>query len=86
MGLVAICQIKFQNAKLPDVMHLYPTAEDARITCAIVDAAARVRDLNFKYMSEGKGATVTARFGNDGITIIDPNSPQVFEHIYDKPL
>jgi len=38
-----------------------------------VDAAARVRDLNFKYMSEGKGATVTARFGKDGITICDPN-------------
>ncbi|MBL9143693.1 MAG: Gfo/Idh/MocA family oxidoreductase [Verrucomicrobiaceae bacterium] len=86
VGLVAICQIKFQNAKLPDVMHLYPTAEDARITCAIVDAAARVRDLNFQYMSEGKGATVTARFGNDGITIIDPNSPAVFDRIYDKPL
>ena len=40
---------------------IYPTAEDARITCAIVDAAASVRDLNFKYLQEGKGATVTAR-------------------------
>ena len=49
------------------------TAEEARITCAIVDAAAKVRDLNFKYMSEGKGATFTARFGPDGITICDPN-------------
>ncbi len=86
VGLVAICAIKFQQAKLADVASLYPTAEDARITCAIVDAAARVRDLNFKYMSEGKGATVTARFGPDGITIIDPNSPNVFERIYDKPL
>lgn len=27
---------------------LYPIAEEARITCAIVDTAARVRDLNFK--------------------------------------
>jgi hypothetical protein len=27
-----------------------------------VDAAAKVRDLNFKYMAEGKGATVTARW------------------------
>ena len=42
------------------VAGLYPTAEEARITCAIVDAAARVRDLNFKYLAEGKGATVTA--------------------------
>ena len=38
-----------------------------------MDAATRVRDLKFKYMSEGKGATVTARFGKDGITICDPN-------------
>jgi len=30
------------------VASLYPTAEEARITCAIVDAAAKVRDLNFK--------------------------------------
>ena len=31
------------------------------------------RELNFKYLAEGKGATVTARFGPDGITICDPN-------------
>jgi hypothetical protein len=73
------------------VAHLYPTAEDARITCALVDAAARVRDLNFKYLSEGKGATVTARFGPDGITIVDANRisegpAAVFEKIYDKAL
>jgi predicted dehydrogenase len=89
--LVAICQVKFAKATLESVAHLYPTAEDARITCALVDAAARVRDLNFKYMSEGKGATVTARFGPDGITIVDANRisdgpDAVFEKIYDKPL
>jgi hypothetical protein len=38
-----------------------------------VDAAARVRDLNFKYMIVGRGATVTARFGSDRIIICDPN-------------
>ena len=87
VGLVAVCQVKFKGARLADVADLYPTAEDARITCAIVDAAARVRDLNYKYMSEGKGAVVTARFGDDGITIIDPYNPAgVFEKIYDKPL
>ncbi|MBM3870331.1 MAG: hypothetical protein FJ392_05110 [Verrucomicrobia bacterium] len=32
-----------------------------------------MRDLNFKYLAEGKGATVTARFGKDGITLCDPN-------------
>jgi len=86
VGLVAVCAIKFQQAKLLEVMHLFPTAEDARITCAIVDAAARVRDLNWESMQQGKGATATARFGADGITIINPNSPAIFEKIYDKPL
>jgi len=65
--------------------------EEACITCAIVDAAARVRDLNFKYMSEGKGATVTARFGKDGITLCDPNrasegADKVFQCIYDEAI
>ena len=44
-----------------------------------------VRDLNFKYLSEGKGAPVTARFGLDGIMIIDPNRARegnVFQRIY----
>ena len=70
---------------------LYLTAEEARITCAIVDAAARVRDLNFKYLAEGKGATVTARFGKDGSTLCDPNrasegAGQVFQRIYEQPI
>ena len=86
VGLVAICRVKFANESRDAVAEIYPTAEEARITCAIVDAAARVRDLNWKYMQEGKGAAVTARFGQDGITIIDPNAAEVFQRIYDKPL
>ena len=67
------------------------SAEADRITCAIVDAAAKVRDLNFKYLAEGKGATVTARFGPDGITICDPNrasegAAAVFQKIYAKAI
>ena len=74
---------------LSDVSDTYPTAEDGRITVAIVHAARIVRDLNFKYLNEGKGAPVTARFGDDGITIIDPNRADegidgVFEKIYEK--
>ena len=70
---------------------LYPTAEEARITRAIVDAAAKVRALNFKYLADGKSATVTARFGSDGITICDPNranegAAKVFQRIYEKPI
>jgi hypothetical protein len=71
------------------VASLYPTAEEARITCAIEDAAANVCDLNFKYMAEGKGATVTARSGPDGITLCDPKraseeAEKVFQRIYDR--
>jgi hypothetical protein len=72
-------------------VHRNLTVEEARITCAIVDAAAKVRDLNIIYLAEDKGATVTARFGTDGITICDPNqagegADKEFQQIYDKPV
>jgi predicted dehydrogenase len=71
-GLAAICRVKFFGASRASLAELYPTAEDARIVVAIVHAARLVRDLNFKYLRAGKGAPVTARFGKDGITIVDP--------------
>ena len=91
VGLVAVCRVKFAGETRDAVASLYPTTEEARITCVIVDAAAKVRDLNFKYMAEGKGATVTARFGPDGITICDPNrasevADQVFQRIYERAI
>ena len=89
--LVAICRVKFLGETCDAVADIYPTAEDGRITTAILDAAARVRDLNFKYLQEGRGAVVTARFGADGITIVDPNrfregENAVFQRIYDRPI
>ncbi len=50
-----------------------------------------MRDLNFKYINAGKGATVTARFGKDCTTICDPNcagerADKVFQKIYEKPI
>src|SRR3954471_2232675 len=91
VGLVAIARIKFAGETREAVASLYPTAEEARITVAMVDAAARVRDLNFRYLNEGKGAPVTARFGADGITIVDPTRAAegpdaVFQKIYDKAI
>jgi predicted dehydrogenase len=71
-GLVAVCRMKFLGQSRAAVAEIYPTAEDARITVAIVHAARVVRDLNFQYLRAGKGAPVTARFGADGITIVDP--------------
>jgi predicted dehydrogenase len=91
VGMAAICRMKFNSASLDEVAPLYPTAEDARITTAIVHAASVVRDLNYKYTKAGKGAPVTARFGEDGITIVDPmraseGAEKVFEKIYDRPV
>jgi predicted dehydrogenase len=90
-GLTAICRGKFWHEKRENLAAIYPTAEDGRITVAIVHAAAIVRDLNFKYLGQGKGAPVTARFGKDGITIIDPlrrpaRSKEIGHRIYDKPI
>ena len=88
-GLVAICRMKFRNESRNAVAGIYPTAEDARITVAIVHAARLVRDLNFKYLRAGKGAPVTARFGEDGITIVDPIRAvdgKGFQKIYEHPL
>lgn len=90
-GLVAICRMKFLNETRDTVAEIYPTAEEARIVVAIVHAARLVRDLNFKYLGEGKGAPVTARFGADGITIVDPSrsgagSDAVFHRLYEKPI
>lgn len=86
-GLVAICRMKFLNESREAVADIYPTAEDARIVVAIVHAARIVRDLNFQYLSEGRGAPVTARFGEDGITIVDPHrSGGSFQKIYRKAI
>lgn len=88
-GLVAVCRMKFLGATRDAVAEIYPTAEDARIIVAIVHAARIVRDLNYQYLGAGKGAPVTARFGDDGITIVDPlgaGAGAVFKRIYDRPI
>jgi len=88
-GLAAICRMKFFGATRDSVAEIYPTAEEARMTVAIIHAARLVRDLNFRYLQEGKGAVVTARFGLDGITIVDPNQVsggKVYQRLYDKAI
>jgi predicted dehydrogenase len=87
-GLAAICRMKFFDASRSNLGGLYPTAEEARITVAVIHAARVVRDLNFRYLREGRGAPVTARFGRDGITIADPyaRSGKVLRRIYTRPV
>ncbi len=87
-ALAAICRVKFFGATRAQLAHIYPTAEEARITVGIVHAAKLVRDLNYKYLQEKRGAPVTARFGRDGIFVIDPNAPagEVTRAFYGKAL
>src|SRR5712671_6468501 len=89
VALAAMCRFKFFGEARESLAGIYPTAEEARIIVAILHAARLVRDLNFKYLQGGKGALVTARFGEDGITIVDPNREadgKVFQRIYNKPI
>jgi predicted dehydrogenase len=88
VALAAVCRMKFFGATRRSISKLYPTAEDARITVAILHAARIVRDLNFKYLRQGKGAPVTAKFDKRGITIVDPNlgAGRVFTRIYGRPI
>jgi predicted dehydrogenase len=90
-ALVAVCRVRFLGETRDAVADTYPNAEEARITVAVVDAAARVRDLNYRYLQAGRGALVTAHFGSNGITLVDPHRAEegptaVFQRIYDKPL
>ncbi len=88
-GLMAVCRMKFLDASLDEVKSTFPTPESSRITVAIVDAARIVRDKNYAYTQAGKAPAVTASFGDEGITIIDPyrvreGADAVFEKLYDK--
>lgn len=90
-GMAALCRMKFSGATRQDVSNIYPTAEEGRITVAVLHAARLVRDLNFHYLQQGKGASVSAQFGPEGITIIDPNriahGPEaVFLSIYKRAI
>ena len=90
-GLLAACRMKFLGASLAEVSPTFPTPESGRVSVAIVHAARIVRDRNFDYQQQGKAPAVSAGFGPDGITIIDPyrvrgGAEAVFERIYDKPL
>jgi predicted dehydrogenase len=90
-GVLAACRLRFLGESLADVKGSYPTPEEGRITVAIVHAARLVRDRNFAYQQQGKAPAVSAGFGAEGITIIDPyrvneGSEAVFERIYREPI
>jgi predicted dehydrogenase len=88
-GLTAICRSKFLKTARKDLAGSYPDSKTARLVTAIIHAARLVRDLNFEYLRTGRGTPVTARFGKEGITLIDPcqsDPTRVFQVIYDRPI
>jgi len=90
-ALAAICRVKYFRSSVQDVAEVYPTAEEARLVVAVIHAARLVRDLNFKYLQSGQGAPVSARFGQDGLTILDPiraneGPSAVFQRVYTNPI
>ena len=90
-ALAAICRVKYFGAQLQEVAEIYPTADQARVVVAVVQAARLVRDLNFKYLQAGQGAPVSARFGPDGLTLLDPTRANegptaVLQRVYLNPI
>jgi predicted dehydrogenase len=85
-GLLAACRVKFMGESLASLEGTYPTPQEGRHTVAIVHAASVVRDRNYEHVQNGRPPCVSAGFGPDGITIIDPYAEPVFQKIYDKPV
>jgi len=88
-GLAAICRARFFGATPEELSSLYPNLEEGRVTVAILHAARLVRDLNYQYLQRGLPASASARFGSDGITILDPNRAatepdRLFERVYGR--
>ena len=91
VALAAICRMQYFSARLEQLEEIYPTAHQARVVTAVLQAARIVRDLNFKYLQSGQGAPVTARFGPEGLTIVDPihgaaELADLFQRVYTKPI
>jgi predicted dehydrogenase len=91
VGVLATCRVDLLREPYEEVKPSYPTPEEGRITVAIVHAARLVRDRNFEHQQHGRAPAVSAAFGPDGITLIDPyRAPEgpsaVFESIYGRAI
>jgi predicted dehydrogenase len=82
--LLGISRVKFLDDPLDEVEETYPNAEEGRLSVAIIHAARLVRDKNYQYLQEKRGAPVTANLGENGITILDPYAEN--DQVYDKPI
>ncbi|MCH8295618.1 Gfo/Idh/MocA family oxidoreductase [Candidatus Poribacteria bacterium] len=79
-----VVRMKFADASLADIAGTYPDADEARLSVAILHAARIVRDRNYAYLQRGMGTPTTAKFGADGITILDPYNGNT--QIYNQPI
>lgn len=70
--LEKVAEMKFLGKSLAEVKTGYPNAEEGRLSTLIIHAAREVVRRNTAYMEKGKGAPVTAVFGDEGITVHDP--------------
>ncbi|MDA1191567.1 MAG: Gfo/Idh/MocA family oxidoreductase [Candidatus Poribacteria bacterium] len=82
--VLAAMRRKFDGTALEALRGTYPDADEGRLSVAIIEAAQIVRDHNFEYFAQGLGTPVTARFGDDGITIYDPVGETA--RIYDRAI
>lgn len=79
-----VAEMKFLGRSLEAVRATYPDAEQARQSVLIVHAAREVVRRNYEYLQQGKGAPVTAVFGEQGITVFDPYAGPA--SIYGRPV
>ena len=79
-----VAEMKFLGKKLADIAGKYPDVEEARLSVLIVHAAREVVQRNYAYLTQGKGAPVTALFNKEGITLFDPYAGK--NVIYSRPV
>lgn len=79
-----VVRMKFAGASLEEIAGTYPDADEGRLSVAILYAARIVRERNYAYLQRGMGTPVTAKFGAEGVTILDPYEGNT--RIYDKPV
>lgn len=72
-GILAACRVQFLGDSAADLEGTYPSADEARITVAIIHAARHVRDRNYAHMQQGRAPAVSAAFGPEGIVVLDPH-------------
>lgn len=70
--IVKVAEVKFLGADAQEERGNFASARQARLSVLIIHAAREVCRRNLGYVESGRGAPVTAVFGEDDITVFDP--------------